>query len=80
MMQEKEKKVVIENKQPSTTIVSQIIKILEENKLTIAQSKQILIDVENALNQQMVHSNTQGDVLPEYPPQVLGIIDYKIMG
>ena len=66
--------------QHSTTIVGRIIEILEENKLTIAQSKQVLIDVENALNSQRVQFNIQDGTFPEYSPQTLGIIDYTIMG
>lgn len=65
--------------QPASTIAGQIINIFERNKLTIAQSKQILIDVENALNSQSVHSNTQCGVFSEFPPQTIGIIDYTIM-
>ena len=66
--------------QPSTTIVGRIIKILEENELTIAQSKQVLIDVENTLNSQKVHFAIQDGTFPEYPPQTLGIVDYQTMG
>ena len=67
-----------------TTIAGQIIKILEDNQLTIAKSKQILIDVENALNSQRVHSNIQSSELSGFylpktrgiSPQTIGIVDY----
>ena len=67
--------------QSSTTIAGQIIEIFERNKLTIAQSKQILIDVENVLNSQRVHSNIQNIELSTYnAPQTLGIVEYTIKG
>ena len=66
--------------QHSATIVGRIIKILEENKLTIAQSKQVLIDVDNALNSQKVHCAIQGSTAPEYTPQTLGIVDCQTIG
>ena len=69
--------------QPSATIAGQIIKIFEDNKLTIAQAKQVLIDVENALGTQKVRFNIQNNNMYDngaYPEGVtMGIVDYEIM-